>query len=330
MMIRRLKLLLVCLLVSTLLVVLGFLSGDPGILGNTFILSTFIVAAPQLFLRYERYRALKEMEERFPDFLHDVIDSLRAGMPLHQAIQASGKIEYGKLSPEIRRMANQISWGMPLDRVLELFTQRVRESRRLTTAIAILRESYKTGGDIGSTLDAIASESIQLEEVDKERRSLLSRYGIIMYFICIVFIAIVVILNRFLVPVFEVPGIELGELGLANPCKHCLEGARSPECLVCGVYEGIAIHLLGAEPVPSKDGVRSCEMAGERSVCGISAYYGSLFFLLSLIQSLFCGLIIGQMVEGSLVAGIKHGLILIGMSFGTFSLLAGMGFIFPG
>jgi flagellar protein FlaJ len=323
------KVLLTSLAISAVLIVVGILSKDPGVLGNSFLFTTFVIAVPQLLIRYERYRALKEMEERFPDFLRDVIESLRAGMALHRAIQAASRVEYGKLSAEVKKMANQISWGMPVDKALELFGERIKRSRRLRTAIAMIRESYKTGGDMTATLDSVANNCSQLEDADKERRTLLGKYVVVMYFISIMFIAIVVAINYFLVPVFEVPGLPAGQLGLTNPCTKCLEGIGGFECNVCKVYESIAIGLFHAEPVPVVEGQRSCVEAGKRSVCHISSYYASLFFFMSLVQSFFSGLVTGQVSEGSVIAGIKHSLVLLGIAIGTFGILAGTGFLIP-
>jgi flagellar protein FlaJ len=268
------------------------------------ILITFIIAGHQLLIRYREYRELKEMEERFPTFLRDLIESIRSGMAPHQAIIATSKLEYGALSKEIKKMANQISWGMTMESVLDQFARRMRRSRRLHTSINMIRESYFSGGEMETTLDAVADNVTVLEESEKERKSLLNQYVVIMYGVTLIFIGIVVAINRLLVPVFQVSGPAIGEaVGLINPCTVCV----GVECSVCVLYDATSHYLFGIDP---------------RS---IGAYYTSLFFFMSLVQALFSGLIAGQISEGSLTAGTKHSLILAAITFGAFGILVRFG-----
>lgn len=303
------KILLISLAVAGSLIPIGIISGDPGILGNSMILSTFVVAAPQLLLRYKKYRELKEIEEKFPDFLRDMIESLRSGVPFHKAIIDSSRVEYGELSKEVKKMADQLSWGVPLDKVLNMFAERVKRSRRLFTSVKIIRESHLSGGDVVSTLESVAENSIMLEESQKEKRSLLNQYVVIMYAISLIFIAIVAAINNLMIPIFKIPtggggGGAFG-LGLTNPCDAC--GGFG--CNICDLFEQTAVNLFSIEPGT------------------IGSYYTSLFFFMSLIQSIFSGLVAGQISENSIMAGAKHSLILSGITIGAFSILVRLGFL---
>src|SRR5438309_12011364 len=75
-----------------------FFPPDTGVLGITVILSTFILVVPQFLLGYGRFKEIRDIEEKFPDFLRDIVEALRSGLPLHQAIVHCSKFEYGKLS----------------------------------------------------------------------------------------------------------------------------------------------------------------------------------------------------------------------------------------
>lgn len=322
------KLLLTCILVASCLLTFAILSPEP-VLGTAMLIATLVLFLPYLVWRHERYYAIKNMEENFPRFLRDVVESLRAGMPLHKAIQAASRTRYGKLSSEVQLMARQISWGMPLNEVLELFAKRI-ESKRIRNAISIIREAQAVGGDVSATINSVASNYIQLGELAKERSSLLSPYVFVMYFLSIVFVAIVLAINLYLIPVFEIPAVEELRLGFTNPCVECIEeGVKGPHCAVCKFYELIAVELLRAEPVSQKEGYKSCAGAGKGSVCHISAYYASLFFLMALIHSISSGLIAGQIGEGALSAGIKHSLVLLGITLSAFLTLAEFGVLLP-
>lgn len=300
---REKKILIISLIISSFLIAFGFLSEDVGVIGNMIILSTFITATPQLILAYLKYRAIKEMEENFPSFVRDLTDSISSGMPLHEAIKAASKVSYGKLSKEIKKMANQISWGIPVTDVLEQFAERVKRSKRLYSSIKIIKESFVAGGSIIPTLESVARNITLLGDTEKERKSLLNQYVLVMYAIALIFIVIVVAINRLLLPIFKTTAIAEEAIGLTNPCLEC-EGIS---CNICFLFQTTSHYIFFLDPT------------------SIAAYYTSLFFFMSLIQAIFSGLIAGQISENSIVAGIKHSLILVGITFGAFSILVRIG-----
>lgn len=298
------KILLVSVSVSAFLFSLVVISADPGVLGNVVILSTFIIAVPQLLFRYERYRTLKEMETRFPSFLRDMVESIRSGMPFHQSIVIASNVDYGKLSKEIKKMANQISWGIPFNKVIDQFADRVKESKRLNTALKTIKEAYISGGDVISTLESVADTAIILDEAEKERKSLLSQYVVLMYGISFLFLGIVAGINRLMVPIFQVSMFAGGteEMGIINPCDQAVGFGRS----ICDVLQ-LSCGVFGID------------------VTNIGCYYTSLFFAMSMIVAACSGIVAGQISENSVIAGVKHSIILSAITFGAFSILVRLG-----
>jgi flagellar protein FlaJ len=301
------KVLAATILISMVLLSLASLARNYGVLANAVLLATFIIAVPQFLLMYDKFRDVREMEEKFPLFLRDVIETLRSGMPLHTAIISASSSDYGKLTIEVRKMANKLTWGMPMDRVLEQFAERVRGSKRLFTSVKIIQESYLSGGDIAATLEAVSDNATLLDEAQKERGALMNQYVILMYAISLIFIGIVVAINNLMIPIFKISASTAGGalLGIGNPCGSCF----GTTCLVCGLYSGTASLLFSVDPN------------------SISAYYISLFFYMSIIQSAFSGLVAGQISENSVKAGIKHSLIMVAITFGTFYFLVYMGLL---
>ena len=299
---RDRKILIITLLFSLGFLVLAGLTGDTGIIANIIILSTFIVATPQFFLIYEKYKDLKSMEERFPVFLRDIIESVRSGSPLHRSIIVVSAFDYGRLSIEVKKMANQLTWGLPLENVLDQFADRVKRSKRLYTNIKIIREAHLSGGDLPSTLETVANNSNMLGESEKERRSILNQYVVLMYAICFLFIGIVVAINNLMVPLFSVSEATIGGgevFGVTNPCNSCFGFS----CTVCEIFEGTSMYIFAIDTTT------------------IASYYVSLFFFMSIIQAIFSGLVAGQIGENSVTAGIKHSLVLTSITFGAFYFL---------
>ena len=89
------------------------------------ILGFSIMLVPYFSIRYDNYLSKKEMETRFIDFLRDIIESVKAGMTLPQAIKACSKNDYGRLNDHVRKMGNQINWGIPFSQVFIAFSKNI-------------------------------------------------------------------------------------------------------------------------------------------------------------------------------------------------------------
>jgi len=309
---QQIKVLLLCIIISVVLLLVGVLSGIQGVLGNTIILSAFIIITPQLIFNYINYRNRKEIELRFPHFLRDLVESTRAGMPLHKAVIFSSHTDYGALTPHVKKMAHQLSWNVNIIKVLEQAKERLKSSETLARVFRILLETYNSGGSIDSTLDSLSTTMMTIQDTEKERKSTLNQYVIAMYVISLVFIGIIVGINWLMVPIFQsmsTPTAGVGAMGsiITNPCNTCLHVA-DVACTPCGIYAGI------------------CSVFGSESE-SIGCYYLALFFSISIIQSMMGGLVAGQIGEGSVIAGIKHSLILVCITVSAFLILVPLGFI---
>jgi flagellar protein FlaJ len=294
---------LIAISITAFLIILGLLSPDEktriGVISNAFILFAFMLILPLIFLRYQREKAIREMEEKMPAFLRDLVEALNSGLPFHQAIIASSKLDYGELSKEIKKMANQISWGMPVNKALDQFIDRVKSSKKLYMSLKILRESYFTGGDVVSTLNSLADNLTQLNEVEREKGGILNQYVILIYAIVFIFVAILVAVNRLMIPIFkvsEMPGG--GEIAVfKSPCSESSN-------FICEIMAIPAQYLFGIEDPK-----------------GIGGYYVSIFFYMSTIIAIACGMVVGEIREGSTIAGLKHSVILTVAVWGILLLL---------
>ncbi len=110
-------------------------------------LGLMAISGPYGFYSSNRRKRIKDIEARLPDFLRDVAEAGRFGMTLAEAIKVSSKGRYGKLTPEIRRMAAQIDWGVPASEAMRLFANRVDTPliRRMTS---IIIKANDAGGSV--------------------------------------------------------------------------------------------------------------------------------------------------------------------------------------
>ncbi|MFH1977950.1 MAG: type II secretion system F family protein [Candidatus Aenigmatarchaeota archaeon] len=291
------------LAVSAILIGIGAITGDPGVIGNMFIISMFIVIVPIFLFKYTEYMWLRAVENEFPSFVRDLADAKRSGMSLPESVKVVSKSDYGKLTTEIHKMNNRLTWGTPFLRVLEIFGYGVKRSRMIREALDIIRESYETGGDVAATLNSVARNMLMLKEAEAERESLVKQHVFIMYGVFFMFLSISVMIIQVMVPMVQAQPIQTeqsGALGLnfENPCKG-IGG------FPCDLFKGAGL-MLG---IPE----------------GIGQYYTSLFFYVVIIQGIFTGLIAGQIGENSTVAGSKHSLIMTFIAIGVFLFMAKTG-----
>jgi len=300
------KVLSVSLVVAVAVVLLAtLLIGDAGTVGNVFVISLFIIIIPYFVCEYTGFLWLKSIERQFPNFIRDLADSNRSGMSLPEAIHICSKTNYGKLTDEIKSMSNRLTWGTHFIRVMEIFNKKLEKSKIITEALDIIKESYKSGGNITATLDSVAKDIRILQDAEDERKSLVRQHVMIMYAIFFIFLAVSLMIIYVMVPMMllQRPDEETEALAFrfVDPCPD------DTFMFPCNIFFGV------------------CSIFGVST--GISCYYIALFFFILIIQGIFSGLIAGQLGENSIIAGSKHSIIMVSAAISIFMFLAKMGFL---
>jgi flagellar protein FlaJ len=145
---------------------------------------------------------IADIEKRLPDFLRDVSEAGRFGMTLSAAIVASSKGEYGRLTPEIRRMASQISWGVSSTEALVLFAKRV-DTPLVHRVTGLVIKAAAAGGNIADVLTMSSVDTKESQTLFEERRTTMSTYVMVIYIAFFVFLVTVLILNTTFLPRME-------------------------------------------------------------------------------------------------------------------------------
>jgi len=291
-------------IVGGIVVVTGLLSyQNETIMLNLLVLGIILGAAPYALLSYLEYSRIKAIEDQMPIFLLDLAESQKVGLTLNESLKQASKIDYGRLSPEIKKIYDQLSWGVPVSDVFDRFAKRMKRSKLISRVIRILNESYISGGDIGRTMEATASDITAIKEAEKERKNVTSQHVFVMYAIYFIFIGIVIGLSQTLIPMLELnveTGATTSVLSFKDPCAEC-KGDGGIYCIGCVVFGG-ACRILDF---------------GSGGAC----YYNGLFVVMIVIQGIFSGLVAGQLGEESVIAGLKHSLIMTIIGFSSLVLI---------
>jgi flagellar protein FlaJ len=152
-----------------------------------------------------------EKEEMFLEFTRNLVESVKTGTPISKSIMNLKDKGYGVLGVHIKKLANQIALGIPLNMALQVFAKDVNNIT-VSRTIILIGQAEKAGGDIGEILEAVAEAVSMSDKLKKERMAAISTLVVQGYIIFFVFMVIILIMQFQILPM--VSGIaELGSLG---------------------------------------------------------------------------------------------------------------------
>jgi len=113
-----------------------------------------LLSATGIYGMYEyfHFKRIYKIDSIFPDFVRDLAASRRAGMTFTNAILFTSKGNYGLLTDEIKKMAQQISWGSSVDEALSSFAKRIN-TVPIQRTISLILEASRSGGNVADVLD---------------------------------------------------------------------------------------------------------------------------------------------------------------------------------
>lgn len=226
---------------------------------NWLVIAILTFIGPYGFFLASKNREVRQIERRLPDFLRDVAEAGRFGMTLADAIVVSSSGRYGKLTPEIKKMAAQISWGVPATEALRLFAVRVK-TPMVQRVVAIIVKSSDAGGDVADVLTMVSHDTKEKQLTEDERRIAMSTYIAVIYISFLVFLVTIWILNAtFLPKMLEASGaLEGGATAVSSPLAQNLPEvvyniriAFFVATIVHGLGDGILAGVLDNGKIPT-------------------------------------------------------------------------------
>ncbi|MBR9678101.1 MAG: hypothetical protein GOU97_02315 [Nanoarchaeota archaeon] len=190
--------------------------GDILIVGYGIVIGISIFLVPWSILKFTYQQKMSEKEDNLPKFLRNLSDAHEAGMTLPIAILNATKTDYGALNEDVKKMANQLSWGIPLPNVIKNFAKRNKKSIFIRRAIGIVIQAYYAGGAISEAMGSVSEATRLLKKIANERQSILKEQITIIYIINLLFIGIIVALYRILIPLLSVGGGAGGALFISG------------------------------------------------------------------------------------------------------------------
>ncbi|MFZ1024124.1 MAG: type II secretion system F family protein, partial [Thermoplasmata archaeon] len=164
-----------------------------------FVIGMIIFLGPYGVTASAHLRRIQKIEERLPDFLRDVAEAGRFGMTLPDAIIVASRGRYGLLTNEIKKMASQLEWGVPVARALELFQERV-PTPLVQRVVSIITRANEAGGGVADVLTMVAHDTREVQLAQQARQISMLTYVTVIYISFFVFLVTIYIMAAVFLP----------------------------------------------------------------------------------------------------------------------------------
>lgn len=157
------------------------------------VFAVLICIVPLAVLDIKEEWRVKNLENALPNFFRDLAGMNDSGMTLPNAVHLVATAEYGTLTPHIRKLDNEMSWGVGFVEALYRF------GKSLGTGLAdrsvdLIAKASRAGGDVSEVLRAAAKDTFEVVNLRQERSNNMLIYVIIVLVSFAVFLFVIAIL----------------------------------------------------------------------------------------------------------------------------------------
>ena len=256
---KKLRILLSTGIVGIIMIAASFyyppIAEDQSTQTTGIVFGALFAIVPITLLHLKETQRKDNIDKNLPLFLLALSSAVQSGANLIRAIETTADRNMGPLTPELKNLRANISWGMPIEDAFENFAERTgtKMSRRVST---LLEMSLKIGGDIRANLEMIQQHVTDLQNLEKDRKASLAPYTYTIYISFAVFLGISVILSsqffsEFLViqkMLIDSPGITEGGMfsSIINMDIEALNSILFNMSLIEAVFGGLAAGKIGS------------------------------------------------------------------------------------
>ncbi len=201
------------------------------------------ILAPYGFLQSAKERRIERIEDRLPDFLRDVAEAGRFGMTLPDAIVVASRGRYGLLTEEIKKMASQLEWGVPVATALQLFEERV-PTPLVKRVVSIITRANEAGGNVADVLTMVAHDTREVQLSLKSRQISMLTYVTVIYIAFFVFLVTIYIMAAVFLPQMVQAGQGIASSGLGSGGAVNLQFTYVPVLFVAFLV-AVIVHAVG-------------------------------------------------------------------------------------
>ena len=231
-------------------------------------ITLFISAAPAAIVQGKLSRKKFSLERGISNFLRDLTEIRKTGLAPEKCIEALTDRDYGEFSKELKQISKELSWGIPVRKVIMDFVKRTK-SWLSQIVMFLLVETIDVGGGTIAMIESLTRFNTMTQEVEKEKKMAVRPYVMIPYFAAILLVATTLMTLTFTAQTISLGGqtqtgttLDLDLLKMiftTSVIVHCyliglVAGKISEESVAAGFKHSallVLIAALAAELVPA-------------------------------------------------------------------------------
>jgi flagellar protein FlaJ len=156
----------------------------------------FVATAPAAVVHIRLAKKKNSMEQGINSFLRDLTEVRKTGLSPEKCIESLSKRDYGEFSHELRKISSEISWGVPVKKVIMDFLRRTR-SWMVQIVMFLLVETIDVGGGTIAMIESLARFNNLTQEVEKEKKMSVRPYVMMPYLASILLVATTIMMMSF-------------------------------------------------------------------------------------------------------------------------------------
>jgi archaeal flagellar protein FlaJ len=227
-------------------------------------------AAPAVMSMIETRKRMGA-EAMLPSFILDLAEIRKTGLAPEKCIEQLASRNYGILSKYVQRMATQVSWGVPLNKVLSDFGKDLK-SWYVKSIGFILLEVVEVGGGTVGLFGSLAEFSQKSKELDKERRSMFRPYIFLPYIGAILTVATTVLIITMLTT--QLTNLTAQAAGGTSIVQVNTDPKVLTEImLIAAVFQGWMMGIVGGKMAEWSIGAGYKHATALAIICLVTAYF---------------------------------------------------------
>ena len=144
------------------------------------VIGLIVAVFPPAVVEYLDLRWQRGIDRNIPRLLREIAEAGQTGLTLVRAIEVSADRDYGPLTPELKQLMVQLSWGSSLEDALRAFAKRART--KLAQRVAdLISEVSRSGGDTQSIMEQLNRHIWELQSIERERYAQMRPYAVVVY-----------------------------------------------------------------------------------------------------------------------------------------------------
>jgi flagellar protein FlaJ len=159
-------------------------------------ITLFVATAPAAVVHMKLSKERTGMEAGINSFLRDLTEVRKTGLSPEKCIESLSKRDYGVFSKELRKISSEISWGIPVKKVIMDFLKRTR-SWMTQLVMFLLVETIDVGGGTIAMIESLARFNSLTQEVEKEKKMSVRPYIMMPYLASILLVATTIMMMSF-------------------------------------------------------------------------------------------------------------------------------------